>query len=87
MRHENADDLHMLGYWVDTAALAPAMRARPARAGQRAGEIVERLKELGVDVTLEDAIAEAGDACRSAAPTSPGPPASKPDEMGAFFEE
>src|SRR5438477_11714334 len=60
--HEYADDLHMLGYWIDLDAIAPACERAQAERVSRTREIVERLRSFGFDLTLEDAIAEAGDA-------------------------
>src|SRR5256885_15118862 len=51
--HEYADDLHVLGYWIDPERMAAACeRAQQERIG-RAGEIVERLRDLGFELTVE----------------------------------
>ena len=70
--HEYADDLHMLGYWIDTDAM---------------GEIVERLRSFGFDLTLEDAIAESGDALSVGRPHIARAAGAKPEQMNAFFAE
>src|SRR3954452_2265957 len=60
--HGSIDDMHMLGYWVDTAAIAPAMARAQQERVTRAEKIVGRLNEGGVPVRFEDAIAQAGEA-------------------------
>ena len=85
--HEYADDLHVLGYWIDLEEIAPACeRAQRERVG-RAGEIVEHLRREGFDLTLEDAIAEAGDAHSVGRPHIARAAGTKPEQMNAFFEE
>ena len=76
--HASIDDMHMLGYWIDPVAIAPACERAQAERVTRAEEIVGRLNAQGVAVSFEDAIAEAGGASRSAARTSPRPPAPSP---------
>ena len=84
--HEYAEDLHVCGYWVDLEKIAPACeRAQQERRG-RAGEIVENLRREGFDLTLDDAIREAG------AADSIGRPhiaraAGASGDLGPFFEE
>src|SRR6266508_6792811 len=56
--HRYSDDLHMLGYWVDIEAIAPACDRAQQERVDRAREIVERLNAHGVEVTFEAAIAE-----------------------------
>ncbi len=73
--HGSLDDMHMLGYWVDTTAIAPAMRRAQRERIGRAEEIVERLNAQGVPVRFEDAIAQAVTPPRSAALTSRRRPA------------
>jgi 3',5'-nucleoside bisphosphate phosphatase len=85
--HGSIDDMHMLGYWVDTAAIAPAMERAQRERVTRAEEIVERLRAQGVSVSFEDAIAQAGDASSVGRPHIAKAAGVKPDEMGAFFEE
>jgi 3',5'-nucleoside bisphosphate phosphatase len=85
--HEYADDLHMLGYWVDLDAIGPACeRAQQERVG-RAGEIVEKLRGFGFDLSLENAIAESGDALSVGRPHIARAAGTKPEQMNAFFEE
>jgi predicted metal-dependent phosphoesterase TrpH len=85
--HSRLDDLHMLGYWIDTKAIAPAcVRAQRERL-VRAGEIIDRLNSQGVEATLEGAIAEAGDALSVGRPHIARAAGAKPEEMRAFFEE
>jgi 3',5'-nucleoside bisphosphate phosphatase len=85
--HGRIDDMHMLGYWVDTTAIASACeRARRERIS-RAEEIVERLNSQGVPVRLEDAIAEAGEAASVGRPHIAKAAGVKPEEMSPFFEE
>jgi len=85
--HGSLDDMHMLGYWVDTTAIAPAMRRAQGERITRAEEIVERLNAQGVPVRFEDAIAQAGDASSVGRPHIAKAAGVKPDEMSAFFEE
>jgi predicted metal-dependent phosphoesterase TrpH len=84
--HEYADDLHVCGYWVDLEKIAPACeRAQRERVG-RAEEIVENLRVLGFDLTIDDAIAQAGDALSIGRPHI-ARAAGAGDDMGPFFEE
>lgn len=85
--HESIDDLHMLGYWIDPAALVPACERAQAERVTRAREITDRLNSLGVEVRFEDAIAEAGDASSVGRPHIAKAAGTKPEEMSAFFEE
>jgi 3',5'-nucleoside bisphosphate phosphatase len=85
--HEYADDLHMLGYWIDLEAIAPACERAQKERVNRAGEIVERLRSFGFDLTLEDAIAEAGDALSVGRPHIARAAGAKPEQMNAFFKE
>src|SRR3954467_7257543 len=85
--HGSIDDMHMLGYWVDTAAIAPAMARAQQERVTRAEEIVERLNEGGVPVRFEDAIAQAGDASSVGRPHIAKAAGVNPDGMSAFFEE
>jgi len=84
--HEYADDLHVCGYWVDVDALGPACERAQAERVTRAGEIVENLRREGFDLTLDDAIAEAGDALSVGRPHI-ARAAGAGDDMGPFFEE
>jgi hypothetical protein len=85
--HGSLDDMHMLGYWVDTAAIAPAMQRAQRERITRAEEIVTRLNEQGVPVRFEDAIAQAGDASSVGRPHIAKAAGVTPDQMSAFFEE
>lgn len=84
--HEYSDDLHMLGYWVHLEAIAPACARAQQERVKRAEEIVARLNALGVDVRLEDAIAEAGDALSVGRPHI-ARAAGAGDDMNSFFGE
>ena len=85
--HGSFDDIHMLGYWVDTTAIAPACERAQRERVTRAQEIVERLNQQGVPVRFEDAIAKAGDASSVGRPHIAKAAGVKPDEMSPFFEE
>jgi 3',5'-nucleoside bisphosphate phosphatase len=85
--HGSIDDMHMLGYWVDLVAIAPACERAQRERVTRAEEIVTRLNEQGVPVRFEDAIAEAGDASSVGRPHIAKAAGVKPEEMSAFFEE
>jgi predicted metal-dependent phosphoesterase TrpH len=84
--HEYAEDLHICGYWVDLEKIAPACDRAQEERRTRAGEIIENLRREGFDLTLEDAIREAG------AADSIGRPhiaraAGATGDLGPFFEE
>jgi 3',5'-nucleoside bisphosphate phosphatase len=84
--HEYAEDLHICGYWVDLEKIGPACERAQQERRQRAGEIVENLRREGFELTLEDAIREAG------AADSIGRPhiaraAGATGDLGPFFEE
>jgi 3',5'-nucleoside bisphosphate phosphatase len=85
--HASIDDMHMLGYWIDTAAVAPACERAQQERVERAEAIVGRLNAQGVPVRIEDAIAQAGDASSVGRPHIAKAAGVKPDEMSAFFEE
>jgi predicted metal-dependent phosphoesterase TrpH len=85
--HESIDDLHMLGYWIDTDAMRPMCERAQQERVTRAEEIVAKLNSLGVEVAFEEAIAEAGDGSSVGRPHIAKAAGTKPDEMGAFFEE
>ncbi len=85
--HEAIDDLHMLGYWIEPAAIAPACERAQGERRERAAEIVEKLRAAGFDLTLEDAIAEAGDADSIGRPHIAKAAGATKDTMNAFFEE
>jgi predicted metal-dependent phosphoesterase TrpH len=84
--HPYAEDLHICGYWVDLEKIGPACERAQQERRDRAGEIVENLRREGFDLTLEDAIREAG------AADSIGRPhiaraAGATGDLGPFFEE
>ena len=85
--HGRLDDMHMLGYWVDVAAIAPACERAQRERVTRAKEIIERLNSQGVPVKFEDAIAQAGDASSVGRPHIAKAAGVKPEEMSPFFEE
>jgi predicted metal-dependent phosphoesterase TrpH len=84
--HEFAEDLHVCGYWIDLEKIAPACERAQQERRTRAGEIVENLRREGFDLTLDDAIREAG------AADSIGRPhiaraAGATGDLGPFFEQ
>jgi 3',5'-nucleoside bisphosphate phosphatase len=85
--HGGLDDMHMLGYWVDVAAIAPACERAQRERVTRAREIIERLNSQGVPVKFEDAIAQAGDASSVGRPHIAKAAGVKTEEMSPFFEE
>jgi 3',5'-nucleoside bisphosphate phosphatase len=85
--HGRLDDMHMLGYWVDVAAIAPACERAQLERVTRAKEIIERLNSQGVPVKFEDAIAQAGDASSVGRPHIAKAAGVKPEEMSPFFDE
>jgi 3',5'-nucleoside bisphosphate phosphatase len=85
--HAALDDIHMLGYWIDVDAMRPTCERAQEERVTRAREIVERLNALGVEVSFDAAIAQAGDASSVGRPHIAKAAGTKPDEMGAFFEE
>jgi predicted metal-dependent phosphoesterase TrpH len=85
--HGSLDDMHMLGYWVDTTAIAPACERAQRERVTRAQAIVEKLSEQGVPVRFEDAIAQAGDASSVGRPHIAKAAGVEPEGMGPFFEE
>jgi 3',5'-nucleoside bisphosphate phosphatase len=84
--HAYSDDLHMLGYWVDTDQIAPACERAQQQRVDRAREIIERLNAEGVEVTFEAAVAEAGAADSIGRPHIARAAGAGPD-LGPFFEE
>ncbi|HVD39667.1 MAG TPA: PHP domain-containing protein [Solirubrobacterales bacterium] len=84
--HRYAEDLHVCGYWIDLEKMAPACDRAQEERRSRAGEIVQNLRREGFDLTLDDAIREAG------AADSIGRPhiaraAGATGDLGPFFEE
>src|SRR5262245_51893876 len=84
--HAYSDDLHMLGYWVEPGAIAAACERAQGERTKRAKEIIERLNSLGVDVSFEAAVAEAGAADSIGRPHIARAAGAGPD-LGPFFEE
>jgi 3',5'-nucleoside bisphosphate phosphatase len=84
--HEYAEDLHICGYWVDLGAIGPACERAQKERVNRAEEIIQRLRNWGFEVKLEDAIKEAGDALSIGRPHIARAAGAGPD-LGPFFEE
>jgi 3',5'-nucleoside bisphosphate phosphatase len=84
--HEYAEDLHICGYWIDLARIAPACERAQHERVTRAGEIVEKLRGEGFDLHLEDAVREAGDALSIGRPHI-ARAAGATGDLGPFFEE
>jgi predicted metal-dependent phosphoesterase TrpH len=84
--HEYAEDLHICGYWVDLEKIAPACERAQRERRERAGEIVENLRREGFELTLEDAIREAGDADSIGRPHI-ARAAGASGDLGPFFEQ
>jgi predicted metal-dependent phosphoesterase TrpH len=84
--HEYAEDLHICGYWVDLEKIAPACERAQKERVDRAEAIVQRLRNWGFEVKLEDAIAEAGDALSIGRPHI-ARAAGATGDLGPFFEE
>lgn len=84
--HEYAEDLHVCGYWIDLEKIAPACERAQQERVNRAGEIVERLRAEGFDLTLDDAVREAGDALSIGRPHI-ARAAGATGDLGPFFEE
>jgi len=84
--HEYAEDLHICGYWVDLAVIGSACERAQKERVNRAGEIIQRLRNWGFEVKLEDAIEEAGDALSIGRPHI-ARAAGATGDLGPFFEE
>lgn len=84
--HEYAEDLHICGYWMDLEAIAPACERAQRERVSRAGEIVEKLRAEGFELTLDDAVREAGDALSIGRPHI-ARAAGASGDLGPFFEE
>src|SRR6188508_2876819 len=85
--HAAIDDLHMLGYWIEPTAIAPACERAQNERRDRAAEIVEKLRAAGFELTLEDAIREAGEADSIGRPHIAKAAGATKETMNAFFEE
>src|SRR3954470_10754216 len=84
--HRYAEDLHVCGYWIDLEKIAPACDRAQQERRNRAGEIVENLRREGFELTLEDAIREAGGADSIGRPHI-ARAAGASGDLGPFFEE
>ena len=84
--HEYAEDLHICGYWVDLEKIEPTCERAQQERRNRAGEIVENLRGFGFDLTLDDAIREAGGADSIGRPHI-AKAAGATGDLGPFFEE
>jgi predicted metal-dependent phosphoesterase TrpH len=84
--HEYAEDLHICGYWIDVRRIAAACERAQHERVTRAGEIVEKLRQHGFDLHLEDAVREAGDALSIGRPHI-ARAAGASGDLGPFFEE
>jgi predicted metal-dependent phosphoesterase TrpH len=84
--HEYAEDLHICGYWIDLEKMTPACERAQQERRTRAGEIVENLRREGFDLTLDDAIREAGAADSIGRPHI-AKAAGATGDLGPFFEE
>jgi 3',5'-nucleoside bisphosphate phosphatase len=84
--HEYAEDLHICGYWVDLEEIGPACERAQLERRERAGAIVENLRREGFDLTLDDAIREAGAADSIGRPHI-AKAAGATGDLGPFFEE
>jgi predicted metal-dependent phosphoesterase TrpH len=84
--HEYAEDLHICGYWVDLGKIGPTCERAQLERRNRAGEIVENLRREGFDLTLEDAVREAGAADSIGRPHI-AKAAGATGDLGPFFEE
>ena len=84
--HEYAEDLHICGYWIDLEKIEPACERAQQERRNRAGEIVENLRGFGFELTLEDAIREAGGADSIGRPHI-AKAAGATGDLGPFFEE
>src|SRR3954454_19822151 len=84
--HEYAEDLHICGYWIDLEKIGPTCERAQQERRNRAGEIVENLRGFGFELTLEDAIREAGGADSIGRPHI-AKAAGATGDLGPFFEE
>src|SRR6476620_4019149 len=84
--HRYAEDLHVCGYWIDLEKIAPACERAQQERRDRAGEIVQNLRREGFDLTLDDAVREAGAADSIGRPHI-AKAAGATGDLGPFFEE
>jgi predicted metal-dependent phosphoesterase TrpH len=85
--HEAIDDLHMLGYWIEPSAMAPACERAQSERRERAEEIVANLQAAGFELTMDDVVREAGDADSIGRPHIAKAAGATKETMNAFFEE
>ena len=83
--HPLAEDLHVLGYWIDPEAMAAACGRAQQERVTRAEELIANLNAAGVEVSLEGAIAQAGDASSIGRPHI-ARAAGVTGDLGPFFE-
>jgi 3',5'-nucleoside bisphosphate phosphatase len=84
--HRYSEDLHICGYWIDPERMRPACERAQQERVERAKEIVSKLNEHGVEVSFEDAVAQAGAADAIGRPHIAKAAGAGPD-LGPFFEE
>jgi len=84
--HEYAEDLHICGYWIDLEKMAPTCQRAQQERIDRAEAIIQRLRNWGFEIKLEDAIKEAGDALSIGRPHI-AKAAGATGDLGPFFEE
>ena len=84
--HRYSEDLHICGYWIDLDAIQPACDRAQQERVDRAQEIIANLNSHGVEVTFEDAVAQAGAADAIGRPHIAKAAGAGPD-LGPFFEE
>jgi predicted metal-dependent phosphoesterase TrpH len=84
--HEYAEDLHICGYWIDLEKMAPACERAQQERIDRAEAIIQRLRNWGFEIKLDDAIKEAGDALSIGRPHI-ARAAGATGDLGPFFEE
>jgi len=82
--HPVAEELHMLGYWIDVDQIARFCERAQEERVKRAEEIIANLNAAGVEVTLEGAIEQAGEAASVGRPHIAK--AAGATEMKPFFE-
>jgi predicted metal-dependent phosphoesterase TrpH len=81
--HPVAEDLHILGYGIDLEKIQDACARAQQERVRRAEQLIENLNAAGVEVTLEGAIAQAGDAASIGRPHIAR--AAGATDMGDFF--
>ena len=76
--HKYSEDLHICGYWVDLEKIAPACAKAQQERVDRAKEIIANLNRTGSTSRSRTRSRRRAPPTRSAAPTSPRPPAPDP---------